>query len=92
MLPRFKLVYQFALMAGVAFLVIAGMAVVALYDREAVHGIFNEHRELLDVKNRITQLELETLRTRLDESQVVDLRNRAILIHIFHRSILSHAN
>ena len=79
MFPRLKLVHQVALMASMALLVIMGLALVAFHDREAVHVIFRDHRQLLQVKNRLTQLEIETLQARLDESQVVDLKNRALV-------------
>ena len=85
---RFKLVHQFALMAFVALLVTVGLVGVALQDRTAVNVIFDEQHELLLIKNRLTHLESETLRARLDEVQVVDVKNRA-LSEQFERRIVA---
>ena len=82
---RFKLTYQFTLLAVVALVMIVGLGIFDLRDGARTDAIIQKQDDLLAVKRQLAQIELETINARLDEAHMLGARKTDL-----HPSFVGH--
>jgi hypothetical protein len=87
MRTRLNLIYQFALLAAVALLVVLGLGAFDLSDRAETDAVMREQERLLGIKRRLGQVELEVLNARLAETQT-RLTHKMVLHEDFTRHMV----
>ncbi|RMH71231.1 MAG: hybrid sensor histidine kinase/response regulator [Gemmatimonadetes bacterium] len=73
--PHLKLTYQFSLLAGITLFIMLGLAVLNVQDRIKINAILHEQDQLFRIKKQLADIERETLRARIDETQLVNTAN-----------------
>jgi signal transduction histidine kinase/DNA-binding response OmpR family regulator len=72
---KLKLVHHILVLAVFALLILAGIVLLDFQRKESLNSIIQEQEKIVDLKNHLSKIELETVLARLDETQLLSDRN-----------------